>query len=89
VIAEHGRRRASAAAASGHRRSWRGASEHGETRCAQAPARCGDAFPQLKLDRDRSEKGSRRRGGARFSPAVIAIDDPRVLVMGGGGGGAG
>jgi hypothetical protein len=89
VIAEHGWRRASASAASGHRCSRRGAGEHGETRCAQAPGRCGDTFPQLKLDRDRPEKGSRRRGGARFSPAVMAIDDPRVLVMGGGGGGAG
>jgi hypothetical protein len=86
VTAEHGRRRASAAAASGHRRSRRGAGEHGETRCAQASGRCGDAFPQLRLDRDRSEKGSRRRGGARFSLAAMAIDDLRVLVMGGGRG---
>jgi hypothetical protein len=89
VIAEHGRRRASAAAASGHHRSRRGVGEHGETRCAQALGRCEDAFPQLKLDRDRPEKGSRWRGGARFSPVVMAIDDPRVLVMEGGGGGAG
>jgi hypothetical protein len=89
VIAEHGQRRASAAAASGHRRSRRGAGEHGETRCARAPGRCGDAFPQLKMDRNRPEKGSRWRGGARFSPAVMAIDDLQVLVMEGGGGGAG
>jgi hypothetical protein len=77
------------AATSGHRRSWRGAGEHGETRCAQASGRCGDAFPQLRLDRDRPEKGSRRRGGARFSPAAMVINDPQVLVMGGGGGRAG
>jgi hypothetical protein len=73
-------------AASGYRHSRRGAGEHGETRCAQASGRCGDALPQLRLDRDRLEKGPRRWGGARFSPAAMAIVDPHVLVMGGGGG---
>jgi hypothetical protein len=54
-----------AAAASGRRRSWRGADEHGGTRRTRAPGKCGDAFPQLNLDRSRPERGDRQRGGAR------------------------
>jgi hypothetical protein len=46
-------------------------------------------FPPLKLDRDRPERGDRRRGGARFSPEVMAVGILRVWVMEGGGGGAG
>jgi hypothetical protein len=78
-----------AAAASGRRCSQRGAGEHGGTRPARAPGKCGDAFPQLNLDRDRPERGDRRRGGARFSPAVMAVGILRVWVMEDGGGGAG
>jgi hypothetical protein len=70
---EHGRQRTMAAAASGRRRSRWGAGEHGGTRHARAPGKCGDAFPQLNLDRDRPERGDRRRGGARFSPPAMAI----------------
>jgi hypothetical protein len=55
------------------RRSRRGASEHGETKRARAPGECGDAFPQLNLDRSRSKRGDRQRGG------------PRVLTGGNGG----
>jgi hypothetical protein len=48
------------------RRTW-------ETRRVRAPGECGDAFPQLNLDRSRSKRGDRRRGG------------PRVLTSGNGG----
>jgi hypothetical protein len=78
-----------AAATSGRRRSRRGAGEHGEARRTRAPGKCGDGFPQLNLDRDRPERGDRRRGGARFSPAAMATGILQVRAREGGEGVAG